>query len=149
VALENGARVFFRLEQDEDGYPPVSWERLWAERGPDGLYCLDNVPFYAKGVSSGDVVAVDMVGDELVFRELVRASGNSVVRVYVLQLEDVQAARDEFRALGCHSELSDVRRLFAFEVPAQTEFAPIGRLIDEGVHQNRWEYEVGVMRHRV
>ena len=144
---ESEARVSFRLEQDEDGYPPVAWERLWAAKVQEGLYRLDNVPFYAKGVSSDDVVLVETLDDELVFRELIQASGNSVIRVYVLDLEDVQASRDEFRAFGCESELSNVARLFALEVPAATDFGPVGRLIDAGVNQTRWEYEVGVMRH--
>lgn len=145
---ESKARVSFRLEQDEDGYPPVALERLWADRVQEGLYRLDNVPFYVKNVSSGDVVAVEALNDELSFLKVVRASGNSVVRIYVLDIEDVQASRDEFRGLGCESELSDVPKLFALEVPASSEFAPVAQLIDAGVNQRRWEYEVGVMRHR-
>ena len=43
--------VWFRLDQDEDGYPPVQTESVWAIPFGEGTYILDNVPFFAEGVS--------------------------------------------------------------------------------------------------
>jgi hypothetical protein len=33
-------KVFFKLEPDEDGYPPVGVESVWAEENEDGTCVL-------------------------------------------------------------------------------------------------------------
>lgn len=58
MADENFKKISFELEPDADGYPPDRRESLWASEEEIGLYRIDNIPFYAKGISSGDVVAV-------------------------------------------------------------------------------------------
>ncbi|WP_420025961.1 DUF4265 domain-containing protein [Cronobacter dublinensis] len=49
-------KVTFRLIQDEDGYPPVTYESVWLKRNSNGEYELDNIPLYIYGVSKGDVI---------------------------------------------------------------------------------------------
>ena len=148
ITDEEGAKIVFELVQDDDGYPPDRWERLWAIRVQGGeLYRIDNIPFYVKGISNGDVVAVNSVEGELVFSKLITPSLNSVIRLYVMEVSDVSTARKEFLDLGCESELSNVQKLFALEVPEKVAFGPVASLIRAGVDQGRWEYEVGVLRH--
>ena len=145
---ENYKKISFRLEQDEDGYPPDQWESLWASKEQLGLYCIDNIPFYAKGISSGDVVSAEGEGEALVFKELVHPSLNSVFRIYVSDVSDVQAARDSFRNLGCETELSNLPKLVAIEIPGSVAMEPVARLLAEGANRGRWEYEEGAVRHR-
>ena len=38
------AKLLFRLEKDEDGYPPEDVESLWGLLRSDGIE-LDNIPF--------------------------------------------------------------------------------------------------------
>jgi hypothetical protein len=146
---ENYQKVSFELEQDEYGYPPDRWERLWASEVEPGLYCIDNIPFYVKGISSGDVVSANGDGEELIFKELIRPSTNSVVRLYVSDVAEVQAVRDSFRALGCESELSNLPKLVAVEIPGDVSFDPVVTLLKDGAASERWEYEEGVLRHQV
>ncbi len=118
MADENFVKIAFELQQDEDGYPPDKYETLWAVAlGEDGLYRLDNIPLYVKGVSSEDVILAKSKDGRLEFVRLVEPSTNSVYRVFVSQEPDVKAARDLFRALGCESEQSYVPRLFTMEIP--------------------------------
>lgn len=49
-------KILFELVQDEDGYPPVGVEGMWGAPLANGNALLDNIPFYARGVSSGDEV---------------------------------------------------------------------------------------------
>jgi len=70
-------KVMFRLKKDADGYPPDDWESLWAYEVEPGLYSIDNVPFFTRGVSWGDVLSVEREGDELHFKEVVRPSDHT------------------------------------------------------------------------
>ncbi len=149
MAEENYKKVSFELQQDEYGYPPDGWEVLWADEIEPGLYLVDNIPFYVKGISSGDVVSAEESGERLKFKELVRPSKNSVIRLMVSDVGGVQAARDSFRELGCESELSNLPKLVAIEVPGNVSFGPVGALIDQGAQSGRWEYEEGVLRHEL
>ena len=43
-------KILFQLTQDEDGYPPIQVEGVWALSAPDGAdgYLIDNVPFFTR-----------------------------------------------------------------------------------------------------
>ena len=150
MADENFVKIAFELQQDDDGYPPDRYETLWAVALEEsGLYRIDNIPLYVKGISSEDVVMAEPQEGRLQFVRLVRPSANSVFRLYVADESDVQSARDSFRALGCESEQSYVPKLFALEIPGSTAMAPIDALLEEGAASGRWEYEEGVLRHKI
>lgn len=150
MADENFAKIAFELQQDEEGYPPDKYETLWAVAlEEDGLYRLDNIPLYVKGVSSEDVILAEPEDGRLKFVRLVKPSANSVYRVFVSDESDAQAARDRFRALGCESEQSYVPRLFTMEIPGSVSIEPVEALLEEGAASGRWEYENGVLRHEV
>jgi hypothetical protein len=149
MADQNFKKISFELEQDADGYPPDKWESLCGYETEDGYYCIDNIPFYAKGVSSGDVVTVVPNEGQLQFERVVRSSGNSVVRLYVSDLSDMQATRDSFRERGCESELHSNPKFIAVEVPSRVGADPVDELLEVGAKSGRWEYEWGVLRHRL
>ena len=50
-------KLFFNLEVI-DGYPPVSMESVWAEVTEEGHFKINNIPFYSKEISFGDIVSV-------------------------------------------------------------------------------------------
>ena len=50
-------KLFLNLEVI-DGYPPVSMESIWAEETEEGYLKINNIPFYSKEVSLGDIVSV-------------------------------------------------------------------------------------------
>ena len=148
MADENLVKIGFELEQDEEGYPPDRWETLWAQpEKQEGLYRIDNIPFYARGISSGDVVAAEYNDNQLQFAHLVSPSPNSVFRLYVAEVTDMQCTRDAFRALNCESELSNIPKLVAIEVPGTVAIEPVSALLESGALSGRWEYEWGVLRH--
>ena len=71
-------RIAFELPHDTQSEP--SWERLWAKPLNDGVYEIDNVPWYTTTVNLGDVVSAETRSNRLVFRALVRPSGHSHFR---------------------------------------------------------------------
>lgn len=149
MADENFKKISFELEPDADGYPPDRWESLWALEDEPGLYRVDNIPFYVKGVSSGDVVTALPNGGPLQFERVVRPSGNSVVRLYVSDESDMKATKDSFRELGCESELHSNPKFVAVEIPNTVSAYPVDVLLEAGAKSGRWEYEWGVLRHPI
>lgn len=56
-------KVHFRMDIDEDGWPPASVESLWAVDLGNGTVRLDNTPWFVRGVASGDIIKVGLDGD--------------------------------------------------------------------------------------
>lgn len=88
-------------------------------------YRLENVPFFAKGVSFRDVVAVSTGSDgHKRFAGVLVPSEHSTIRVVVYRnasprpLEErVRELRERFVQIGCITELSHLAGLFAIDVP--------------------------------
>ncbi|WP_084477401.1 DUF4265 domain-containing protein [Actinokineospora enzanensis] len=79
-------RVTFDLPEESPAWPPVRYERLWAEKTDTKLHLsLRNTPLYCKGVAFGDIIAVrlDDGRREIVFDKFVAESGHSAVQIIV------------------------------------------------------------------
>lgn len=136
-------KVRFPLEQDEDGYPPASDELLWAQLVSDGVYRVDNIPFFVRGISLGDEVCVETIDGELIYRSVHREGGHRTIRLLVGDELQVPRIRDELRALGCPSELSHIPILVAVDVPPAVQASVIRGYLDRSMHAGVFEYEEG------
>ena len=109
-------------------------ETLWATviNSEEGLYKLDNIPFYAS-VSCGDIVLAEFDENEnmLVYKETIIHSGNSTIQVILNDKSFIiNDLRDLFNALGCESEKFNAD-YFVMEIPAALDYNPIReRLIE-------------------
>jgi Domain of unknown function (DUF4265) len=142
-------QVTFRLKRDEDGYPPYLFESLHAAPLEDGTYAVANIPFFSYDAALGDVVKVKEEPDEdgLFFDELVRESGNSVIRVKLPNEEALTRLAEQLRAMGCESE--SLHTWLAVSIPAKVSYAPILELLREGEEEARWGFEEAVLCHTV
>src|SRR3546814_8684223 len=108
-------KIRFPLEQDESGYPPETSETMWAVPLGNGRYRLDNIPFYAKLVSDGDVVAASIIDGDLTLEEILEASGNCTIRVITLDDSDGSEVRKVLEGIGCkarsEAHTSDIQSL--------------------------------------
>lgn len=134
-------KVLFVLEQN-DGYPPVGTEGLWATKTPDGFYELDNIPFYAQEVSYKDVVQAAPDADgAFYFEKVVRRSGHSTVRVIVFDLKERDDLQRNLEALGCSWEGGHEPSLIAVDIPREVGISSVLRFLRDGFDQDRWDYE--------
>ena len=140
-------KVYFKLKRDRHGYPPDDWESLWARKVNSDILEIDNIPFYAKGVSSEDLVRVEVVGGRSEFREVLKPSGNSVLRLYIFDKEKVASVRSRLRSMGVESELSDILHLIALEIPRSQNARPVLSFLQEGKEDGAWDIQEGVLRH--
>jgi hypothetical protein len=142
---EHLVKVIIPLEQDEDGYPPVGSERLWALEVGEGRYQLDNIPFFARELACGDIVAaVPMEGaDEGILRyeRLLEPSGHSTFRVLVHDEAQVPEVCDLLEGLGCGTERSHLPRLVAIDIPPTVSLDAVRQALEPGRAQERWDYE--------
>ena len=147
--LKTMLRVTFRLRQDEDGYPPYLFESLHAAPLEDGAYEIANIPFFSYDAALGDVVKVKEEPDEdgLFFDELVRESGNSVIRVNVRDKSELPRLIEQLRTMGCEYEA--LHSYLAVSIPAQVSYSPILRLLLQGEASDRWGFEEAVLCHKL
>jgi hypothetical protein len=144
-ATDSQHKIVFRLEPDEDGYPPVGYESVWADRLPDGTYRIDNLLWYSYDAAWGDIVSAKEADGELFFDELVSPSGNSLLRVIVYKEDDVPVLINKLKPLGCDCERNG--RLVAVNVPAGVDYSPIFQFLMAGQERGSWGFEEAVLGH--
>lgn len=113
-------------------------ETLWAFDLDNNRYKLANSPWYAYGVSTGDIIEAhrdDPTGFP-VFKRVIEKSGYRTLRI----LSDEDFSDDLFeqiKMLGCSFEAA-TRRYVAIDVPANIDLQAIVAFLT--VNDIRWEY---------
>jgi hypothetical protein len=111
-----------------------------------GGYRLDNSPFYAYGVSQGDVVEADHIDGLLTFRRVNERGGHSTYRVKLAKNRshsDFMMHWSELEKLGCSFEGSSAseRRLYAIDVTPNADVDRVVAILEELESFGFWEYE--------
>jgi hypothetical protein len=98
-------QVAFDLPQVSATWPPFRTERIWAKTHAPYQLELQNIPFFVRGVSCGDIIRAkpDHERRELVFDGLVSHSEHSTIRVILRDKSQENRARilEFVRAAGC------------------------------------------------
>lgn len=136
--------------------PPCDWhshalETLWAEPLGDHKYRLQNVPFYASGLSYEDVVTAEPVGDQIIMQSVVDRGGHSTYRLYLSNgvTVDSEAFTRHWRPLqsiGATFEQAN-ERLFAVDIPRTTDIYEAYALMQAGEENNVWDFQEGHCGH--
>ena len=147
ISVMAEAKIFFKLDVDGDGYPPVAVESVWARSGEKaGEYIIDNIPFFTKEATDGDVVAAsqDDKGN-LWFHEVLRPSRNSLIRVIFFVTDQLESVREHLIALGCATEYFGTYGLLSVSVPAQIDLSSIEQYLDEHRESGAIDYEGAIL----
>ena len=141
-------KVLFRLEQDEDDYPPFAIESVWAHATdrPDE-FVINNIPFFAHQATLDDRVLAERVDGEWYFRIMLVRSTNSLVRIVFHRPEETARVRGDLKALGCSSEWFESRHLIAVNIPAGVRFARVQRYLAHEEEAGTIGYEEPIIRH--
>jgi hypothetical protein len=116
-------------------------ETMWVIKRDDG-YEIDNIPFYVTGLAAGDIVSAQPdASGVLWYSELVRPSGHSTIQLWFANQEDVASVRAALRQRGCGSEVSDLPRLVAVDVPPHVPYEDIKAFLEQGEHAGQFEYQ--------
>ncbi|MDP2825168.1 MAG: DUF4265 domain-containing protein [Sulfuritalea sp.] len=136
-------RVKILFEYDSGALGSTEVESMWAIPTIEG-FKVDNIPFYAHEISAGDIVSASPdPGGMLRFEALVTPSQHSTVRLWFAKdrESDVPRVRQELRDLGCPSELSDLPRLVAVDIPPTISYDIVRDLLDSYENVGLLEYE--------
>lgn len=135
-------RIIFELTQEDD-WPPVAAETLWARREDDQSVVIDNPPFFVQGIAVGDAVEVEsQPAGPPRFVSKLASGGHSTVQVIVLDDDLGPGLRETIRDAGCYVEGSPWPALFSIDLQSRDELLWLRELLDELVGQQRVEYKV-------
>lgn len=142
--------VVFELEVDDEGWPPVGAERVWAEPLGSDTYRLDNTPWFARNVAADDIVRAVAPNDDLwpVYVETVEWSGNYTIRIIPFPggalHGSLQAVLDLFTPLGAYGEgAAPTHPIVALTIPPAADIRGAHALLVQGKDDGWWDYEEG------
>jgi hypothetical protein len=123
-------RVVIPLDRDPgDGGPEDEW--LWAEPLGSGRYRVESPPFFAYGVSHGDVVRAAEAGDMPRVEDVERKGGHRTLRVALdaqwdLDRPELRRLSAELEGTGCSLDTLPPK-LMVIDVPPDTDVAEVVR----------------------
>jgi len=141
-------KIRFKLQHDEEGWPPVGSEGLWGEPLGDDQYRVDNTPWFVLNLAADDIVVAHPDGNGVLWAgEKVVWSGRMVVRVIPWPhgplMGDCRAVLDAFAPLGVSGEWIEQYGMVALDIPVNAEIDAVKRLLRAGQEDGRWDYEEG------
>lgn len=136
-------KVYFRLEQDEDGFPPAGVESLWAEP-VDARHCrLDNVPFFVREVANRDVVEVREEEGNLWFVRVTQEGGHGTIRVVAYDKARADDVRRTIRGFGCAVEQSHIDGYMSVDVRPESKKQELLDYLQREHAADRLDYDEG------
>jgi hypothetical protein len=108
---------------------------------------VDNIPFFEREATIGDVICAREKDGQLWFDFLVRPSGSSLIRVIVFLPDRISKIRQRLRTLGCASEEFGPKPIIAIDIPSETALEPIRNYLDHLEKKDVATYEEAIIRH--
>lgn len=136
------AKVLFRYHSRV--LDQITVETMWAIKVDEknGIYKLDNIPFYAPPIATDDEFFAEYDESEqmLTYRKTTQQSGNSIVLISMMNKEiNKETIREEFNTLNCASEgLNEF--YFSMEILASTDYSLIKKKLIDYEQQEVFDY---------
>lgn len=143
----NLRKINFKLTPDEDDYPPATVESVWAlPLLDDGLFQVDNIPFFTCDAALGDVVECKEVDGENWFSKIITPSLNSLIRVVFFDVQLKPLISDDLKSLGCLTEYFEKFGLLAISVPPTVQLSSIQEYLQDQAAKGGVDYEEAILR---
>ena len=139
-------QIRFALEQ-EDGWPPVPDEVLWAQPLGEARYVVESPPWYLRGVAVDDIVAASPRDDGQLWGDgLLSRGGRLTVRLLPLPNGplggDPEAVRSAFAALGVRpGPPSPEHGIVALDIPGDGDLRTIKAVLIDGESDGSWDVD--------
>jgi len=130
-------------------FGPNAWhkhatESMWVTPMGESSFRLENVPFYARNVSFGDVVRARRIRGLFVATSVAQRSGHSTYRIFSEQGEsfDSSANWKRLERLGCTYERAN-KKLIAIDCPPKVDADRVYKVLKDGKSSGQWDFEEG------
>jgi hypothetical protein len=134
----------FRLEIDEDGWPPAGAECLHVEPVPQG-YQIKNFPIFIKNLAYDDIISVQLDEEGYVSDwRMIEESGHSTIWIMNYQEGDLL---DQLEKLGCGHSCVERWKLCAINVPPTVAIADVDAIVEPYVSEGRVSAAYPAFRH--
>ena len=126
-------KVYIQLED--------STESIWVEESDDDFIIL-NVPFFANGLSFGDLICTKEQSGRLYYYKTIQKSGHSTYRFFCLSedIDQVDFFLSTLTSLGCTYE-KGTKFLYAVDVPPDSDIYAVYDILELGEKRGIWEFE--------
>jgi len=111
---------------------------------------VENIPFYSRAVSFGDIVLVDFNSGVPMLESVIERSGHSTCRLFAEEPGiEVSRAIEQLKAMGCGWESATINggKLYAIDVPPEVDLDDVHELLGKGQEQGLWLFETGQIGH--
>lgn len=115
-------------------------ESCWATRHKENFQ-LENIPFYMKLYAYEDIVKAELIDEFYEVKNLIKASGNSTIRIYVFDNNIIDIVKQSISDLGCDCEISRKESLIAVNIPSGVSFNKVKSFLDKGYNNDVLDYE--------
>ena len=132
---------------EEDDEDEGTIETPWATDLGEGLYRLENLPFYAYGIAFHDILECELIEGRLFAEGIHQHSGHSLFRIMLSEGFDFEALKQAwppFETLGCSFE-GATKEFYCIDVPPKVDLAKVVQLLKAGERAGSWEYEEGFL----
>ncbi|MEN5095198.1 DUF4265 domain-containing protein [Pseudomonas protegens] len=140
-------KITFILQQDADGYPPVTAESLWGIKQGETTYLVDNTPYYIYGLSKGDLIDTRQENSELIATVVIQQGGHSTLRVFAENPQDKANIIKKLRQLGAHCTVTRSLSLFSVDIPPACSFEAIDSYLSSIADDDQIAYEDACLQH--
>lgn len=146
--MPDDVRVRFRLEVDDEGWPPYSSEGMWAVALGGDRYELRNSPWFVRGVANGDIVRAEADSDDVLWvTEVLQRSGYLTLRVIPMPEGPLNGSESRVLELlardGVSGEGFGERPIVSVEVAPSADLAALKRQLIAGEMEGLWHFEEG------
>jgi hypothetical protein len=124
--------IAFKLEPDEDGWPPAAEEWLWLEEKVRH-HVVRNAPFFLPGIAADDEIelcTVDPDGRVGTWR-VVAPSGRSVIWIAGLNGAPLDKILLKFRELDCNTSILHEFNHATVDVPPNITLEQVDGILEE------------------
>jgi hypothetical protein len=148
VFVSDLVKVRYAFLRDSDGWPPVSSEDVWGVAVSEDMIRVDNIPWFVRDVSVGDLIRVRPLSAGLYKAvEKIAWSGNCTIRIILLdpgmemRAGGIAEVVAKFDTLGADGEILATYNMAAINIPPSANVREAKMLLIEGEGKGWWTYE--------
>lgn len=136
--------VWIALEQDAEGWPPVTEEEVRTEEIGENLHRITSTPVFVPGVAVGDVLATETQPDASVWAVAVAEQGNHwCSRVVPLGGFDPERIVEVFDSMGARTTLTRYG-IVTLDVGPGIDARHVLDELEAGRAEGDWDFDLGV-----